>query len=203
MKAHILDLHNMAFPQVGLNSVLGGAVFVTSVVAGSVCLAVQPASPDERPVRLDFKCFLRDVGFFWFSLAALSVIIYSGKIHFLGAVGYLSIYILYGITVAVYELIKKRSRKKRRRQPILTSKPLLLFHHCKLAKGGYINLITSKWNVWILCYNFLLYEHNLAHYRRTYEKQAIITMLIASTIFYLNTINLPWKITLEGPFSFK
>lgn len=137
---------------------------MTSVVAGSVCLAVQPASPDDRPVRLDFKCFLRDVGFFWFSLAALSVIIYSGKIHFFGAVGYLSIYILYGITVAVYELIKKRSRKKRRRQPILTSKAL---HHCKMAKGGHINIITSKSYVWILSYNFLLYEHNLAQNRRT------------------------------------
>lgn len=135
---------------------------MTSVVAGSVCLAVQPASPDDRPVRLDFKCFLRDVGFFWFSLAALSFIIYSGKIHFFGAVGYLSIYILYGITVAVYELIKKRSRKKRRRHPIPTSKPLLLSHPYELAKGGCINLISSKLYVWILiCNNFLLYEHNL------------------------------------------
>lgn len=103
--------------QVGLNSVLGGAVFVTSVVAGSVSLAVQPSSPGAPRLRLDCVCFLRDVGFFLCSLAVLSFIIYEGKISFVGAVGYLSLYVLYGITVATYELVKKRNPKKRR-QPL-------------------------------------------------------------------------------------
>lgn len=110
--------------QVGLNSVLGGAVFVTSVVAGSVSLAVQPTGPAGVRPRLDCICFLRDVGFFMGSLAILSFIIYQGKISFAGSVGYLSLYVLYGIIVATYELIKKRNRKNRRLhlEPLLSSK---------------------------------------------------------------------------------
>lgn len=113
------------FLQVGLNSVLGGAVFVTSVVAGSVSLAVQPAVQGATRPRLDFICFLRDVGFFMCSLAVLSFIIYEGKITFVGAVGYLSLYVLYGITVATYELIIQRHPKKRRQhhlEPLIPSK---------------------------------------------------------------------------------
>lgn len=115
--ASIASFLGTGHSQVGLNSVLGGAVFVTSVVAGSVSLAVQPSSPGAPRPRLDCVCFLRDVGFFLCSLAVLSFIIYEGKISFVGAVGYLSLYVLYGITVATYELVKKRNPKKRR-QPL-------------------------------------------------------------------------------------
>lgn len=112
--------------QVGLNSVLGGAVFVTSVVAGSVSLAVQPTGPAGVRPQLDCICFLRDVGFFMGSLAILSFIIYQGKISFAGSVGYLSLYVLYGIIVATYELIKKRNRKNRRLhlEPLLSNEGL-------------------------------------------------------------------------------
>lgn len=112
--ASIASFLSTGHSQVGLNSVLGGAVFVTSVVAGSVSLAVQPATPGTSRPRVDCICFLRDVGFFMCSLAVLSFIIYEGKISFLGAVGYLSLYVLYGITVATYELVKQRNSKKRR-----------------------------------------------------------------------------------------
>lgn len=97
---------------------------MTSVVAGSVSLAVQPTTPETSRPRLDCICFLRDVGFFLCSLAVLSFIIYEGKISFVGAVGYLSLYVLYGITVATYELVKQRNRKKRRLHldPLLSSK---------------------------------------------------------------------------------
>lgn len=97
---------------------------MTSVVAGSVSLAVQPATPGTSRPRVDCICFLRDVGFFMCSLAVLSFIIYEGKISFLGAVGYLSLYVLYGITVATYELVKQRNSKKRRLHidPLLSSK---------------------------------------------------------------------------------
>ena len=111
---------------------------MTSVVAGSVSLAVQPTTPGTRRPRLDCICFLRDVGFFLCSLAVLSFIIYEGKIRFLGAVGYLSLYVLYGITVATYELVKQRNRKKRlsHLEPLLSSKltALWLTRSCQAVK---------------------------------------------------------------------
>ncbi|CAM6021415.1 unnamed protein product [Sphagnum balticum] len=84
--------------QVGLNSVLGGALFVTSVVAGSVSLAVQLYSQERSRVRIDFCCFLRDMGFFFFTLGILCAIIVAGEINFWKSVAYASIYVVYGIS---------------------------------------------------------------------------------------------------------
>ncbi|CAM6091554.1 unnamed protein product [Calypogeia fissa] len=91
--------------QVGLNSVLGGALFVSSVVAGSVTLAMISANPG---VQLDQADFVRDVGFFLFTLTALTAILFDGKIHFWEALAYISIYAVYVSIVATVECIKWR-----------------------------------------------------------------------------------------------
>ncbi|CAM6026190.1 unnamed protein product [Sphagnum balticum] len=100
--------------QVGLNSVLGGAVFVTSVVAGSVCLAVQFRSHESSRVHLDSCCFLRDMGFFLFTLGILCAIIVIGEIHFWESVAYLSIYVLYAISVAAFAMKTSGCIKQKR-----------------------------------------------------------------------------------------
>ncbi|KAI3977046.1 hypothetical protein MKX01_034025, partial [Papaver californicum] len=51
--------------EMGLNSVLGGAVF---------------------SVRIDRKCFIRDIGFFLFTHVSLSVILIVGKISVMGTI---------------------------------------------------------------------------------------------------------------------
>ncbi|KAJ7548698.1 hypothetical protein O6H91_07G023000 [Diphasiastrum complanatum] len=89
---------------VGFNSVLGGAVFIVCVVAGSVILLVAGTS-----VHLDRGCFIRDISFFLAALVSLCVIFIVGKISFGGALAYVSIYLLYAITVAAWECLKPES----------------------------------------------------------------------------------------------
>ncbi|CAK8533060.1 unnamed protein product [Lathyrus sativus] len=91
---------------VGLNSILGGAFFVSTAVLGIISILVS-----SNEVAVDKASFIRDVIFFLFSLFILLIIISIGKISLFGSICYLSIYFLYVCAVSathfIYEVDKK------------------------------------------------------------------------------------------------
>ncbi|ESQ41782.1 hypothetical protein EUTSA_v10016097mg [Eutrema salsugineum] len=74
----------------GLNSVLGGAFFVSSFVVGTICLLI-----GSKDVSIDKYSFIRDVVFLLVALCCLGLIVFVGRVTIWVALCYLSIYILY------------------------------------------------------------------------------------------------------------
>ncbi|KAI9121665.1 hypothetical protein K1719_008698 [Acacia pycnantha] len=92
---------------VGLNSILGAALFVSTTVLGIISILVSP-----KKITVDKVGFIRDVGFLLFSLFSLTVIIYIGKINLWGSICYISIYIIYVCAVSVPHFMNKREKKE-------------------------------------------------------------------------------------------
>ncbi|CAI7915802.1 unnamed protein product [Closterium sp. NIES-54] len=84
---------------VGFNGVLGAACFVSTVVAGSVCLVAASKAPR---VQLHRSSFLRDLTFFLLAVLALCVLVWQRAVHLPHALLFFSIYPAYCIAVALY-----------------------------------------------------------------------------------------------------
>ncbi|GAV82686.1 Na_Ca_ex domain-containing protein [Cephalotus follicularis] len=85
---------------VGLNSILGGAFFVSSTVVGVISILINP-----KEISVDRPSFIRDALFFLFTLSSLLLIILIGKITIWGAFCFLSIYLCYVCTVSVMHFL--------------------------------------------------------------------------------------------------
>ncbi|CAH1452222.1 unnamed protein product [Lactuca virosa] len=82
---------------IGLNSILGGAIFVSTVVVGVLSLLI---TYRRRIVIVDKPNFIRDVVFLLFTLSNLLIIIIIGKITFWSSLFFVSTYIIYILLVS-------------------------------------------------------------------------------------------------------
>ncbi|XP_057437769.1 cation/calcium exchanger 1-like [Lotus japonicus] len=85
--------------EVGLNSILGGAFFVSCPVLGIISILIS-----TKDVAVDKASFIRDVLFFLFSLLTLLIIFSIGKITLFGSICYVSLYFLYVCAVSATHL---------------------------------------------------------------------------------------------------
>lgn len=86
-----------------VGALFGAGIFVTTVVAGSVSL-VKPFALASRP-------FLRDVIFYMSAVFWTFVILYRGTISLGETLGYLSLYIVYVLTVIISTIIYNRQKR--------------------------------------------------------------------------------------------
>nr|XP_010932663.1 cation/calcium exchanger 1 [Elaeis guineensis] len=91
---------------IGLNSILGGAFFVSSVVVGTISCCIGPCK-----VSIDKWSFIRDVCFLLFVLLLVLVIIIVGKINVWGAMAFNSLYLVYVFLVSIGHLVPKEDEE--------------------------------------------------------------------------------------------
>ncbi|KAK2638340.1 hypothetical protein Ddye_026135 [Dipteronia dyeriana] len=92
---------------VGFNTILGGAFFVSCVVVGIMSIVISP-----KQISVDRNSFIRDLLFFVFTLFSLLLIILIGKLNFWGAISFVSIYIVYVSVVSASHFYYKNKERK-------------------------------------------------------------------------------------------
>lgn len=81
---------------IGLNTVLGGASFVTCVVVGIISILLR-----RRRIKVNRSAFIRDVLFFLLVLLSVFLILLHGRINLWGSIGFSSMYVVYVLVVYV------------------------------------------------------------------------------------------------------
>lgn len=94
-----------------IGELLGAAAFVTSVVAGSMCII--------KPFRVNPGPFLRDVGFFTFAVVILLVVLWDGRIELWEALSLVGLYVIYVSVVIVGTWYENRKERKRQLEELM------------------------------------------------------------------------------------
>ncbi|XVF56800.1 hypothetical protein PTKIN_Ptkin06aG0149500 [Pterospermum kingtungense] len=98
---------------VGLNSILGGAFFISSAVVGVISILIS-----RHQILVDKPSFIRDVVFFLFSLCSIMFIIFVGEITLWGALSFVSIYFFYICAVSSSHFFNKKKESKVNFMPV-------------------------------------------------------------------------------------
>ncbi|KAJ8641717.1 hypothetical protein MRB53_018411 [Persea americana] len=98
----IVSFNGAGAGDVGLNSVLGGTFFVTSVVVGIISILVSP-----RQISIDKLSFITDACFFLLALSSLLVILIIGRISIWIALSFTSLYFVYVFIVSTTHTYRK------------------------------------------------------------------------------------------------
>lgn len=81
-------------PELALGALLGAGTFILTVVLGAVVLVV------DQPIRVNALPFVRDIGFFFVTIAVILFKGLSGTAHTLGtSLTFVSIYVIYVVVV--------------------------------------------------------------------------------------------------------
>ncbi|XP_047309335.1 cation/calcium exchanger 1-like [Impatiens glandulifera] len=109
--------------EVGINSILGGAFFVSTAVVGIICISI-----GKNQVSINRNGFIRDVLSLMFCLSCLATIVFVGKLNLFVAVGFLFMYTLYVFLVSASEFCDGGGGRKKLVLPVTThlETPLLL-----------------------------------------------------------------------------
>lgn len=91
---------------VGLNSILGGAFFISCFVVGVVSIAIS-----SRNIRVDKPSFIRDVLFFLFVLCCVIMINVFATINFWFALCFFCVYFLYIALVSVMQFLRRKEER--------------------------------------------------------------------------------------------
>ncbi|KAF7852248.1 hypothetical protein BT93_L5388 [Corymbia citriodora subsp. variegata] len=107
--ASIVSFTRTGDGNVGLNSVLGGAFFVSSVVVGIISIAMKP----DHEITVDKPSFIRDVLFLLFSLSSLLVIVAIGRVNLWSSILFASIYFVYVCTASIMHFFYQKQRNNK------------------------------------------------------------------------------------------
>jgi Ca2+/Na+ antiporter len=102
------------YAETAMGGIMGGGLFVTSVVVGLICFNYQ--------LRVKPAPFLRDVLFYLAAVTWLVLMVIDGKIIVGEAVGFIGLYLLYVSFVLVSLKLEKRNKDSEEKQPLLGDK---------------------------------------------------------------------------------
>ncbi|KAK4337594.1 hypothetical protein RND71_042081 [Anisodus tanguticus] len=101
----IVSFMNDGTNNIGLNSIIGGAFFVSSVVAGITSISI---SQHERKIKK--SSFIGNVMFLILCVVCLLVVIVIGKIHLWGALAFFFLYFVYVCFIFVSEMYVREEK---------------------------------------------------------------------------------------------
>ncbi|XP_059288197.1 cation/calcium exchanger 1-like [Lycium ferocissimum] len=101
----IVSFMNDGTNNIGLNSIIGGSFFVSSVVAGITSISIS-----QHGRKIKKASFMRNVLFLILCVVCLLVVIIIGKIHLWGALAFFFLYPLYVCFIFVSEMYVREEK---------------------------------------------------------------------------------------------